>query len=304
VEFWAECGSNYISSSGNVLIDPDGYIFDVTEGFDPETPTLNAVAGVTVTLYISATEWGGWTPWPAQMYNNQVNPQVTTSDGYFAFFTPPGFYYLEMDGVSGYQPWRSPVIQVINEIVHVNVPYTPLPAVSNAVEAVSEILLTPDGPQPPSINVELGDTVQWQVEVGGLAAPALLIQQVENPLFQPLSALNPLSNTIGWDGGLLQPGQIYQRQMNHAGLYIYSDGLGHEGQICVENCSPTAISLLEMSLAHPSSHFPFIWLVGIIVLAASTMLTLTFPGRRPRRFHGDLPLSKIAENNRKRFWKV
>ena len=52
-------------------------------------------------------------PWPAHLYNNQVNPQVTGADGYFAFFTPPGFYYLQVDGKPGYQPWRSPVIQVV-----------------------------------------------------------------------------------------------------------------------------------------------------------------------------------------------
>jgi len=120
-------------SDGGVLIDPDGYIFDVNQGFDPENPTLNAVAGVTVTAMVSMTEWGGWVPWPAHLYNNQVNPQVTGAEGYFAFFTPPGFYYLQVEGIpatgSGqmpaYQSWRSPVVQVISEIVHVNVSYTP-----------------------------------------------------------------------------------------------------------------------------------------------------------------------------------
>ena len=45
---------------------------------------LNAVAGCT-------------------LYNNQLNPRVTGSDGYFAFFTPPGQYYLQVDGKPGYQ---------------------------------------------------------------------------------------------------------------------------------------------------------------------------------------------------------
>jgi CSLREA domain-containing protein len=86
--FWADCGGNFISSTGRVLIDPDGTIFDVTQGFDPQNPTAHAIPGVTVTLYELVPEWGGWTPWPAHLYNNQVNPQVTGSDGYFAFFTP------------------------------------------------------------------------------------------------------------------------------------------------------------------------------------------------------------------------
>lgn len=124
VHFYAQCGSNVVDSHGTVLIDPDGYVFDVTQGF---TPTLHPVAGVTVTCMISMTEWGGWVPWPAHLYNNQVNPQVTGEDGYFAFFTPPGHYYLQVEGKPGYQPWRSPVIEVTTQIVHVNVPYTPWP---------------------------------------------------------------------------------------------------------------------------------------------------------------------------------
>ncbi len=131
VQFKAQCGSGAGSheetSPGVVLIDPDGFVFDVTKGFDPVSPTLHSLAGVTVTAYVSMTNWGGWVPWPAHLYENQINPQVTGNDGYFAFFTPPGFYYLQVEGKAGYQSWRSPVIQVINEIVHVNVPlHTPV----------------------------------------------------------------------------------------------------------------------------------------------------------------------------------
>ena len=60
-----------------------------------------SVGGVTVTAYISAPTWGGWIPWPAHIYG-QTNPQVTdnlypdgiTTTGYYAFYTPPGLYYL------------------------------------------------------------------------------------------------------------------------------------------------------------------------------------------------------------------
>lgn len=242
VEFWAQCGANLVSSSGRVLIDPDGYVFDVTQGFDAQNPTLNAIAGVTVTLYMSATEWGGWTPWPAHLFNNQVNPQVTENDGYFAFFTPPGFYYLQVEGKSGYQPWRSPVIQVVNEIVHVNVPYTPWINPQTGI-TMAQVLLTADGPVPASLEVQPGSVVQWSAEVDSLFLPTELAQQVVNPLLQVSSGLNPISNTVGWDGGKLIPGQTYQRQMNTPGIYTYSDGLGHQGQVCVGPCSPTATTL-------------------------------------------------------------
>ena len=122
------------TSHGSILIDPDGFIFDVTQGLDVISSTVdgvpievgNALPGVTVTAYVSMPTWGGWVPWPAHLYNDQINPQVTGDDGYFAFFTPPGFYYLDVQGKAGYQSWRSPVVQVITEIVHVNVPLTPV----------------------------------------------------------------------------------------------------------------------------------------------------------------------------------
>jgi hypothetical protein len=258
VVFWADCGGNYISSTGRILIDPDGYVFDVTQGFDPNDPTAHAIPGVTVTLYELVPEWGGWTPWPAHLYNNQVNPQVTGSDGYFAFFTPPGQYYLQVDGKPGYQPWRSPVITVVNEIVHVNVPYT-LWTEPPVTETVTEVLLTASGPQPASVTVPAGTTVQWRAEVDGLLPPAELAELAENPALHPLSALNPISTTLGWDGGMLQPGQIYQRQMNQAGRFTYTDGLGNEGEICVDSCTPLAVTLAAFEATAQPGHILVSW---------------------------------------------
>ncbi|MEI2692106.1 MAG: right-handed parallel beta-helix repeat-containing protein [Anaerolineae bacterium] len=253
VVFWADCGGNFVSSTGIILIDPDGYVFDVTQGFDPNDPTAHAIPGVTVTLFELTPEWGGWTPWPAHLYNNQVNPQVTGSDGYFAFFTPPGQYYLQVEGKPGYQPWRSPVITVVNEIVHVNVPYTPWTE-PPAAETATEILLTANGPQPASLTVPAGTTVQWRAEVNGLLPPVELVALAENPTLHPLSALNPISSTRGWDGGMLQPGQIYQRQMNQPGRYTYSDGLGNEAEICVDTCAPLAVTLAAFeATAYPDA---------------------------------------------------
>jgi hypothetical protein len=259
VEFWAQCGANQVSSSGRVLIDPDGYVFDVTQGFDPADPTLHATAGVTVTAYISSTEWGGWVPWPAHLYNNQVNPQVTGSDGYFAFFTPPGLYYLQVDGKPGYQSWRSPDIQVVDTIVHVNVPYTPWTDPPVGEMLTTEVLLTASGPQPASISVAPGITVQWRAEVDSLAPLQLLAQQVENPTLRPLSALNPISNTLGWDGGMLIPGQTYRRRMDAPGLYTYTDGLGHQGQVCVTPCSPLAVTLASFGATAQVGHISVAW---------------------------------------------
>ena len=179
---------------------------------------------------------------------------MTGSDGYFAFFTPPGQYYLQVDGKPGYQPWRSPLIEVVNEIVHVNVPYTPWTE-PPVVETVTEVLLTASGPQPASITVPSGTTVQWRAEIDGLALPSVLAEQAENPALHPLSTLNPISTTLGWDGGMLQPGQIYQRQLTEPGIYTYTDGLGNQGQVCVDTCAPLAVTLASFeATAQPNAH--------------------------------------------------
>ena len=84
-------------SNGWILIDPDGFVFDVTKGLDVISSTVtgvptevgNTIAGVTVTAMVSMPTWGGWVPWPAYLYNDQVNPQVTGDDGYSLFSPRP-----------------------------------------------------------------------------------------------------------------------------------------------------------------------------------------------------------------------
>jgi plastocyanin len=227
--FWAQCGSNQISSNGKILIDPDGYVFDVTKGFDPEQPTVNAISGVTVTAYVSMPEWGGWTPWPAHLYNNQANPQVTGANGYFAFFTPPGRYYLQVEGISGYQPWRSPVVDVITQVVHLNVPYTPW------TQPAVQVQLAPEGPSPAQATILPGQAIAWCATTNDQIPPHILAQAYTDPQTRPLSALDPIASTLAWDGGRLTPGQCYRRQFTQPGAYTYTDGLGHAGLITVQH---------------------------------------------------------------------
>lgn len=223
-------------SHGSVLIDPDGFVFDVTKGLDVISSTVdgvplevgNTIQGVTVTAMVSMPLWGGWVQWPARFYNNQVNPQVTGEDGYFAFFTPPGDYYLQVDGIPGYQPWRSPVVQVITEIVHVNVPYTPW-----TEGAIAQVDLMPDGPSRPVMQVGVGGSVEWTSSLPADTSLEDLAWYWENPVLRLRSDLDPLSNVFGWDGGMLAPGDVYRRQFTQTGTYGYTDGAGHSGQVVV-----------------------------------------------------------------------
>ena len=91
-------GSGIPSAPAPVSIDPDGYVFNSTLGFDPQNPTQHVISGTRVTCMTFLPGWGGWVPWPAHLYDNQINPQVVGSNGYFAFFVPPGQYYLQAEG--------------------------------------------------------------------------------------------------------------------------------------------------------------------------------------------------------------
>ncbi len=224
---------------GEVLIDPDGFVFDVDAGGSYSVTTgmyapVQALAGITVTAYVSVPQWGGWILWPAHLYENQINPQVTGPEGYFAFFTPPGFYYLQAEGANGYQSWRSPVVHVINEIVHVNMPLTRW-----TTGAIAQVTLTPEGPGPSVVTIPANGSVEWISTLDATATAADLARLNANPVLQPRSggALDPLTSTLGFDGGLLLPGQVYRRQFIEPGIYIYTDGSGHTAtvQVTVEH---------------------------------------------------------------------
>jgi hypothetical protein len=104
---------------GKSLIDPDGYVYDSTLGIASKVP------GATITCEVYDEDYQSWSEWPAAFYENQVNPQVTASDGYYAFFVPPGLYRV-WASAPGYSTHTSPDIQVVSEIVHYNIPLEPI----------------------------------------------------------------------------------------------------------------------------------------------------------------------------------
>jgi uncharacterized repeat protein (TIGR01451 family) len=221
VRYKIEC-DKLQEGSGTVLIDPDGYVYDSAKGISATIPNAK------VTAMAWLPEWGGWVPWPASLYNDQVNPQITGPDGYFAFFTPPGFYYIQVeDPQNRFQPWTSPVVQVVNEIVHVNAPLT-----MQAVSGAYTVQVSPQGLSQPSLIVPVGSTVTW---VSTLDTPVMgeLLLFNANPILRLLSGLDVLANPLGWDSGRLAPGKSYSRVFTAAGSYPYTDGMGHTGSVIV-----------------------------------------------------------------------
>ena len=175
-------------------------------------------------------------PWPAHLYDDQVNPQVTddahpdgiTTIGYYAFFTPPGHYYLQVEGIPGYQEWRSPVVEVITQIVHVNVPYTPWVSDTDvySVTVMPAPIKVGDGTlwagvqiDPAVITVPVGSTVEWTSALSETNTIDDLITWSENPIFQVLSERGPLQDTRGFDSGYLEPGRVYRRAFAYPGVY-------------------------------------------------------------------------------------
>ncbi|PKO19096.1 MAG: hypothetical protein CVU39_00665 [Chloroflexi bacterium HGW-Chloroflexi-10] len=237
IEFWAQCEYEdedeeiiikKINDRGHILIDPDGYVFDSTLGFDASDPTAHVLPGSTVTCMANIPEWGGWVPWPAHLYNNQVNPQVVSNDGYFAFFTPPGEYYLQVEPPAGYQPWRSPVVEVVNEIVHVNVPLTPI-----YTDSTITVQTGLSGFSQPNLVVPVGSVVKWLAVQGGQEEMSDLVNAGIDPILQVISSPDPFASTLGWDSGRLVPSESYQYRFNVPGIYTYTDSAGHTAVIRV-----------------------------------------------------------------------
>ena len=213
---------------GVVTIDPDGYVFNSTLGFDPQNPTQHVISGTRVTCMVFLPGWGGWVPWPAHLYDHQINPQVVGSNGYFAFFVPPGEYYLQVEPPAGFQTWRSPVVEVINEIVHVNVPLTPI--LTGTVHTVQTSL---SGFSQSNLLVPPGSVVKWLAVQGAQEEMRDLVSAQTDPALHLISSPDPFSSLTGWDSGRLIPGESYQYRLDTTGTYTYTDAAGHTAIIRV-----------------------------------------------------------------------
>ena len=199
-----------ICSDGEVTIDPEGTVFDITTGLPVGASNVACMAE-----QVSGAEGQSvFSLWPAADFG-QINPQNTGSDGYFSFFTPAGTYQLQVSK-SGYQPYRSQDLVVTNAPVHFDVPLTP----DVAGGAANTILITDEGFDPAVLTVAPGAVVEFvNMDVvlhssrSTSPAPSYSLEAAE------------LKSSDAWDSGLLGSGASYKRTLTTEGTYIYADAV-------------------------------------------------------------------------------
>ncbi|MBP7600715.1 MAG: carboxypeptidase regulatory-like domain-containing protein, partial [Thermoflexales bacterium] len=187
------------SSDGTVLIDPFGYVTDIT--------TSALLSGATVTNY--ELQGALYNPWNAAAYG-QINPQVTLADGFYSFFTPPGTYQIGVTR-AGYQSHRSADIVVTNALVRYDVALTPVPA----GPVTHEVMLLESGPFPQVVRVKPSSVVKftnWTVR----ESPTRCCRGGKP--YRP-------EGTTAWDSGMLAPGESFSVVFDELGVFEYDSEL-------------------------------------------------------------------------------
>ena len=219
-----------LCSDGEVTIDPEGTVFDITTG-------LAAASSAVACMAEQVSGAGGesvFSLWPAADFD-QINPQTTGSDGYFSFFTPAGTYQLQVSK-SGYQPYRSQDLVVTDAPVHFDVPLTP--NVDSA--ATSTVLITDQGFDPAVLTVAAGAVIEFvNMDV------ALHSSRSTSPAPSYGTQAAELKNSDAWDSGLLGGGTSYKRTLTTEGTYTYTDAVNPAitATIIVQKAAATQINL-------------------------------------------------------------
>lgn len=195
------CGGATSESQSQVLIDPDGVVTDITTG-----AKLSGASVICLQQNVASLSAGGATyaAWPAANFG-QVNPQSTLADGYFAFFTPPGVYRLDVSK-PGYQPYRSPDLSVISAPVRHDVALTPLFSTANHTVTIGAT-----GFSPVSITVAINDVVTW------------LNADTRNHAL--------LGQSAGVNSGVIAPGASFAFKFTKAGTFSVSDTLSERTMV-------------------------------------------------------------------------
>ncbi|MEO1058086.1 MAG: PKD domain-containing protein, partial [Actinomycetota bacterium] len=104
------------SAAPRWIYDPAGYVFEGVES--------NRIEGATATVFEGVTETGPFTQWDAVPYA-QINPQITGTDGRYAWDVPEGWWQVRYTK-DGYLPNESEVLEVLPPHFDVNVGLVPV----------------------------------------------------------------------------------------------------------------------------------------------------------------------------------
>jgi plastocyanin len=198
------CGLIQRCSDGNVLVDPEGTVYD--------RQTRQEVEGALVACYQEQAGLGGggvFDLWPAVDFS-QVNPQTTGADGYYSFFTPAGTYRVEVTK-DGYQRHLSPDLVVVDDPVTYDVYLAP----ELTEDADYTITIGPLGFDPAVLSAFKGAVVEWVNLDTELHASVSVT---------PTQEVGGLSSADAWNSGLLAAGESYKLRLDTPGTYTYRDG--------------------------------------------------------------------------------
>ena len=183
-----------------------GFLIPVEPAKVVNAETGDGLKDVAVSLWQRKAETTGaqLTPWEAQAFG-QANPVKTDDEGQFSFITPPGAYGLTAQ-IDGFQPFRAGPLRLQGIFPSRSIALTPEQPAAGA----AQVRITPDGFDPPYLEVEPNTTVSWLNTDLGIA-------QVETAI--PAVAGSATSKV--WNSGLLSTGQAYRQTFGQTGSFSY-----------------------------------------------------------------------------------
>ncbi len=165
---------------------------------------------------------------------------MTNETGHFSFFTPVGTYRLDVSR-SGYQPYRSVELDVVDEPVHYDVPLT-----AQIAETAHHVVVIDEyGFEPAYLEIRPGEIVEWvNMSTDGHTATNGQAQMGAADV-----------GDAAFDSGLILSGEQYKFRFDTEEIYQlcrqyeYSQSGHHRRQQC-RSYEPDALSSDYRSVAH------------------------------------------------------
>ena len=204
-----DCNGAITAVPANILIDPAGVVYDIGTGAKLGNTSV-------VCMLQNPEDSSSYNVWPAADFG-QTNPLITGADGAFSFLTPVGTYRLDVSR-SGYQPYRSPDLQVVDVPVHIDVPLTP----AIAEPATLTITIGSNGYTPALATVTPGTVIVFvNVDVEDHHVRS---RRLDNAA----AGVQSVDQNNGFDSGVLGPNQSYKVKLSSVGTIAYTDGTNAE----------------------------------------------------------------------------